>query len=246
MTHRDHPARAGSLRALIQGKPALRQFYAAVYAWFAARVAACPPGGTVLELGSGAGFLKEILPDAVTSDLIPYDGVDRVVDAAHLPFPDASLRAILMMNVFHHLPDAERFLREAQRCLIPGGRVVIFDQHPGWISRPILRWGHHEPYHPRAAEWAFPSTGPLSGANGALAWIVFRRDRHRLAIVIPGLALDVWRPVFPLTYWLAGGLKRWSLLPGRAFGAAAALDHWLARLAPPLASFVEIELVRRT
>ncbi|MBK8443443.1 MAG: hypothetical protein IPL35_08515 [Sphingobacteriales bacterium] len=35
---------------------------------------------------------------------------------------------------------------------------------------------HHEPFQPEAASWEIPSTGPLSGANGALPWIIFKRD----------------------------------------------------------------------
>ncbi len=242
--NRDDPAREAGLRALIAAKPALRRWYTDVYERFAARLAACPAGGTVLELGSGPGFIKDVIPEAVTSDVIPYPGVDLVADAAKLPFPDRTLRAVILLNVFHHLPDAAAFLREAQRCLAPGGRVLILDQHRGWISEPILRWAHHETYDPAARDWAFASVGPLSGANGALAWIVFERDRARLASVVPGLHLERHRPVYPLSYWLAGGLKSWSLLPGAAFGAARAVDGALAAVLPRLGSFVEIDLVR--
>src|SRR5262249_2507687 len=139
----------------------------------------CPTQGCALELGSGGGFVKEVIPDIITSDLIPYEGIDRLVDATQLPFPDQSLRIICMLNVFHHIPDVARFFEEGQRCLVPGGKIFIFDQHMGWISGPILRHFHHEPCEPNASDWSFQSTGPLSGANGALAWIVFKRDLDR-------------------------------------------------------------------
>jgi SAM-dependent methyltransferase len=158
--------------------------------------------------------------------------------------PYVSYVPIILLNVFHHLPDVAAFLREAQRALAPGGRVLILDQHRGWISEPILRWAHHEPYEPGARDLAFASTGPLSGADGALAWIVFERDRERLAGVAPELRLERHRPAYPLSYWLAGGLKPWSLLPGPLFGAARAVDAALAAPVPRLGSFVEIDLVR--
>ena len=79
----------------------------------------------------------------------------------------------------------------------------------------------------------------------ALAWMVFERDRERLAREFPGLELVRYRPHSPLRYFLAGGLKSWSLLPGRAFGAATALDRALTRLSPRFGSFVDVELVRR-
>ncbi|HMJ16525.1 MAG TPA: class I SAM-dependent methyltransferase [Polyangiaceae bacterium] len=240
----DDPARINELRALVAKKPALRKLYDETYAKYAACLRRCPAQGIALELGSGASFAKDRIPELVTSDVIAYAGVDRVVDATALPFPDASLRAVFMSNVFHHIPDVAAFLREAERCLLPGGRVFIADQHVGPISAPILRYAHHEPFDPRAKRWSFASTGPLSGANGALAWMVFERDRSSFESQFPKLRLERYSPHTPLRYWLSGGLKRWSLLPDRAFESATRLDDLLVRVWPALGSFVDIELVR--
>ena len=240
----DDPGRAAALRRVIQGKPALRRLYREIYDRYAALLARCPAPGLAVELGAGGGFAKAVLPAVVATDVIPYAGLDLVADGTRMPFADGSLRALFLLNVFHHLPDAAAFLREAERCLRPGGRVLIVDQYPGWIGAPIYRWLHHEPYDARAAGWQFPSTGPLSDANGALAWIVFERDRARLLREHPRLRLDAFVRHTPLRYWLAGGLKRWSLLPGPLFGLATALDRTLAALLPRCASFVDIELCR--
>ena len=240
----DDPGRGEAIRRRILSKPALRMLYEEVYERYASLLRRCPPGGLAVELGAGAGFARERVSGLVTADLLAYPGLDLVADAAALPFASGSLRAIVMLNVFHHLPDAAGFLGEADRCLAPGGRLLVVDQHTGWISAPILRHAHHEPFEPNARTWSFPSSGPLSGANGALAWIVFVRDRHRLGEVAPGLELVGYRPHTPLRYWLAGGLKRWSLLPGRAFRAATLVDLALTRAAPQLGSFVDVELVK--
>lgn len=244
MKELDNPARGGALGDLLHRKKALREFYKGVYSGFASRLASCPQSGAALELGSGSGFLKEFIPDVVTSDVLPYPGVDCVIDAASLPFPDKGLRAIFMLNVFHHLPAVESFLLEAQRCLVPGGRIIMVDQYPGWISTPIFRYAHHEPFNPRAREWSFESSGPLSGANGALAWMVFERDKARLEALVPDLRLDRYRPFAPLGYWLAGGLKRWTLLPGGTYRAVNRLDELLVRISPRFGSFVEIDLIK--
>jgi SAM-dependent methyltransferase len=239
----DDPARSEHLRALITKKAALRCFYLEAYGKYRACLLRCPREGLALELGSGAGFVKEVLPEVITSDALSYSGVDRIVDARAMPFENRTLRAIFLLNVFHHVPDVEAFFREAQRCLMPGGRLLIIDQCRGWISTPILRFAHHEPFDPEAVEWSFPSRGPLSGANGALAWIVFERDRPRFERLFPSLRLVRIEPHSPLRYWLAGGLKAWTLLPGWAFPLATRLDDALLRLSPRLASFVDIELV---
>ena len=104
---------------------------------------------------------------------------------------------------------------------------------------------HHEPFRMDASEWNFESTGPLSGANGALTWIVFQRDRKRFQILFPQLELVRYEPHSPFRYWLSGGLKHWSLLPSWAFGPATALDRVLVRVAPETGSFVDVELVKR-
>lgn len=245
-TSLDDASRITELRATIARKRGLYRLYEDIYRRYAACVDRCAGvDGEVLELGSGAGFAKAFIPELVTSDVIPYEGVDQVVDARHMPFADASLRTIVMFNVFHHIPDVEQFLREAVRCLRPGGRMLIVDQYRGVLSEFILRNLHHEAYEPDVREWAFTASGPLSSANGALAWIVFWRDRARFEQLFPELGVERITPHTPLRYWLTGGLKRWTLLPGPLFGLATLVDHGLARTVPQLASFVDIELVRR-
>jgi SAM-dependent methyltransferase len=245
MTDLDDPRRYQDLRRRIRGKYALDALYREVYARYAECVSRCPPRGGILEIGSGAGFARELLPGLIASDILPYAGLDLVLDARRLPFAAGALRAILMFNVFHHIPDVGAMLAECERVLRPGGRVLIVDEHPGVIGGPVLRFIHHEPYV-RDAGWTFESTGPLSGANGALCWIVFQRDRAVFERRFPRLAVERYQPHTPLRYWLSGGLKRWTLLPRVLFGAATALDRGLVSIWPDTGSFVDVELVRRS
>jgi len=244
MSGLDDPSRAGELRRLIQRKPALRRLYLETYERYAACLRRCPPDGLAVELGSGASFVKQVLPEIVTTDVIEYPDVDRIVDGTRMPFAAGAVRALFLLNVLHHIPDVAAFLREAERVLKPGGRVLIVDQYPGWIGGLVFRHLHHEPFDPTARDWSFPSKGPLSDANGALAWIVFERDRHRFEREHAGLRLVAYERHTPLRYWLSGGLKRWSLLPGPLFPLATRVDRALLTVNPRFASFVDIELVR--
>ena len=238
----DNSARVDDIRRRIHGKPSLKRFYEEMYLEYERCLQRCPQAGIVLEIGSGAGFAKKIIPDLVTSDILPYEGIDQIIDGTKLPFADQTLRMICMMNVFHHIPDVESFLREAQRCLMPGGRVFIVDQHVGLLSNLILKYIHHEPFLPEAEEWKFKTKGPLSGANGALAWIVFVRDIILFRQLFPQLCLSRYEPHTPLRYWLIGGLKKWNLIPSWAYGLTKKLDHLLSRLSSSLCSFVYIEI----
>jgi SAM-dependent methyltransferase len=241
----DSPLRYSQIRATIKSKPALYRLYVEYYLKFKHVIESSPASGKILELGSGAGFIKEIVPEVETSDVIHYEGVDAVVDATKMPFQNQSVKAIFLLLVFHHIPDVAAFLNEATRCLAPGGRILIIDQHHGWISRWILKHAHHEPYDPEATTWTFKSKGPLTSANGALSWIVFQRDYATFKAKFPDLERVYYRPTTPLRYWLSGGLKRWTLLPNFMFPFFSFLDKVLCLIAPNLGSFVEIELRRK-
>ncbi len=75
----------------------------------------------MLELGAGAGFLKSFCPEAVTSDIFLTPGVDGVMDAQRLPIRNGALKAIVMVDVLHHVTSPELFFAEAVRCLKPAG-----------------------------------------------------------------------------------------------------------------------------
>jgi SAM-dependent methyltransferase len=240
----DDPCGYDAIRAAIARKSTLKAIYREFYGYYRDCLQRCPETGAVVEIGAGCGFASEMVPELIATDLIPYPTVDIVLDATQLPFPSRSVRCFLMLNTFHHIADCGRFLEEAARCLVPGGRILIIDQHRGFISTPLLRHFHHEHYDDRAVEWRFDSTGPLSGANGALAWIVFVRDREKFERSRPELRIVRYQPIVPLRYWLSGGLRRWNLLPGFLDYASRALERGLLLLAPDFGSFVVIELLR--
>jgi len=239
----DSPERIRELRHLIHTKKSLKLFYEEVYHKYQNVLESISGEGHIIELGSGASFSKNFIPEIITTDIIPYEGIDQVVDATNMPFRDNSVKALFMMNVFHHIPDVERFLHEANRCLIKNGRVFIFDQHHGVLSKYILKYLHHEPYDPESIDWKFESQNALSDANGALAWIVFKRDIFKYNSVFGDrLKINYYSPNSPIRYWLAGGLKSWSLLPSTLFSLATLLDTNISRFFPQLGSFVDIEL----
>ena len=82
-----------------------------------------PCEGRVLELGSGAGFLKKFIPDLITSEIFATPGAALVMDAHAMPLRNGSLRAIVMTNVLHHLARPRRFFAEATRCVKSGGSI---------------------------------------------------------------------------------------------------------------------------
>src|SRR5262245_46598331 len=192
----DDPSTTALRRRIIREKPFLRMIYEE---WYELLACALPGGpGAVLELGSGAGFLREFIPDVIASEVFPTPGVDVVLDGLRLPFGAGTLRAIVMTDVFHHLPRVRGFLAEATRCVRPAGVMAMVEPWVSPWSRVVYTHLHHEPFVPDAAAWEFPSTGPLSGANGALPWIVFGRDREQFAREFQGWRLRTVQPMMPI------------------------------------------------
>ncbi|MBX9769449.1 MAG: class I SAM-dependent methyltransferase [Bdellovibrionales bacterium] len=241
----DSPDRLLYLKRTIHGKPSLLRFYSEVYGSFARSLARCPTDGIALELGSGGSFAKDLIPNLVTSDVVLYKDVDMVVDAQKMTFANEALRAVFLMNVLHHIPDSERFFSEAQRCLKSDGRIIIFDQYPGFFAKPILKYFHHEGFDNKAKSWIFISEGPLSSANGALAWNIFFRDREIFETKFPNLKIQNISYHFPLLYWLSGGLKKWNLAPKGVLNFICAIEAFLLKLSKNFASFVTIEIAKK-
>ena len=211
----DNPETTYLRRLIIQEKSFLRRVYEE---WYRSLVNSIPEGsGTVVEIGAGAGFFKNYFSGVITSECFYLDNIDCVFDASFLPFADGSLKAIVMTDVFHHLPKPRLFLAEAARCLCHGGVVAMVEPWTTSWSTFVYSKFHHEPFQPDVLKWEFESNGPLSGANGALPWIVFHRDRKQFESEFPQLHIRSIEPMMPLRYLLSGGVSLISLQPWWTF-----------------------------
>lgn len=234
----DDPRTTLLRREIIRDKPFLHQLY---LEWYERIVRALHGKTDVLELGSGAGFFRQILPGAITSEVFLVPGISLVADACALPLADASLNAIVMTDVFHHIPDVRRFLAEAARCVRRGGQLIMIEPWRTHWSDWVYRKLHAEPFVPDG-EWKIPSTGPLSGANGALPWIVFQRDRIHFQEQFPQWHIETIEPMMPFSYLLSGGVSMRAFLPGCMYGPVRTFEEFFDQA--KWAMFAFIELVR--
>ena len=92
---------------------------------------------SLLDLGSGAGFVAEGLADIaeVTALDRSYDSVFHarsngvrgavVADAESLPMPDASYRAVVASELLEHVDDPAAVVHEAARVTVTGGLFLF-------------------------------------------------------------------------------------------------------------------------
>ena len=103
----------------------------------------------VLDVGSGRGRLREVLPDGwpwIGIDSSPTqvaaDRAGTVVlgDAARLPFPAETFGAVAALYMLYHLDDPTVAIADARRVLVPDG--VFFACTRSRTSDPELTHGY--------------------------------------------------------------------------------------------------------
>jgi len=234
--------RTTELRAtIIRDKGFLKQIYKS---WYQLLTDQIPAGnGAVLEVGSGGGFVKESHPDALASEVFFTPHIDIVLNAMTLPFRAEALKAILMVDVLHHIPEPALFFQQAATSMRSGGRCLLIEPWNTPWGAWVFQHLHHEPFNP-AGDWTIPSTGPLSGANGALPWILFERDRALFCKKFPEWRIACIKPMMPLAYLLSGGVSMRSLMPSWSYRAVRGMEESIPGLDHKCGMFAFIVLDR--
>ena len=206
----------------------------------------------VLEIGSGVSPLARFYPTVETSDVLELEYLDHVFDCheiQHLDrIADASLDAITLTNVLHHLHRPLDFLHAARQKLKPGGVLIATEPYFSWVSTLIYRYLHHEPVDFEIEKPELPEVrGPLSSANEALPWLIFTRPSWRRRIEEDyELEREPFRPFTALAYFATGGISHRLGIPHALYRILFAVDLSWSRLFPKMgAAFFTIRLRRK-
>lgn len=126
-------------------------------AWLKDTLQKIPAGSRILDAGGGELQYKPLCKhlNYVSQDFAQYDGegdgkglqtgawdqtrLDIISDITAIPEPDESFDAIMCIEVFEHLPEPIKAIKEFSRLLRPGGHLII--------TAPFCSLTHFAPYH---------------------------------------------------------------------------------------------------
>jgi SAM-dependent methyltransferase len=171
--------------------------------------------GPELEIGSGTSIFKKFYPEILSSDIKFFKELDIVINVQTMPLRDNSVHAFYGINIFHHLPYPEKFFSELIRTLKPGGGCILIEPYFGLTASIFYKHIFEtETFIKNQPSWNYPTEGPMKGANQALSYIVFVRDKKKFDKLYPELEILYIKPLRNyLRYLLSGGLNFISLIP---------------------------------
>lgn len=216
--------------------PGLRVVYHSLFREIARRL----PSGPTLELGSGIGNLKEVIPSVVTTDLIKTRYVDMACSAYDIPFPVEGDKwgSIVAIDMLHHLCRPFDFFESASARLKTGGRIILIEPAATPFGCLFYKLFHPEPIRPGRINPPFEMAADEpdgSYANMGMGVALFQRHSLRTRETLSDLQLSLEELSFRdiLAYPLSGGYSTPQLMPARLLRGILkiehSLPHWLLR-----------------
>jgi len=202
--------------------------------------------GKILEIGSGAGFLEQVIPDVIKTDSVPNPFAEQIMNAEKLDFGGGELKNIFLISVLHHIPFPEKFFREAERCLKRGGRLVMVEPSNNFLQRFLARYlDHYEYFDDTIGDWTNDSADRMTHANLALPWVIFVRDRGRFEKEFPSLKIKEVRYHTFLSHVLTGGFSYRSLMPFWASPAVNLIETLAKPFMERIGTMMTIDIVKQ-
>jgi SAM-dependent methyltransferase len=139
-----------------QQKPLLQKLYADFYRIIAQNLSNLS-NAKIVELGSGLGNIREVIPNCLRTDLFPNPWIDQIENAYKLSFSDESVSDLILTDVFHHLKYPGTALKEFARVLRKGGRVIMLEPCISALGLLVYGVPHDEPVAiMKKIEWDAP------------------------------------------------------------------------------------------
>jgi SAM-dependent methyltransferase len=212
-------------------KKLLRGVYNGFYTKIKSQLPGGPSESKILELGSGVGAIKDIIPSCMTSELFYAPGIDRVENAYDLNLDQEELDALILFDVFHHLQFIGEVFAEFKRVLRPGGRVLLFEPDMSLLGRFVYGLCHAEPL---SLNDSICWDAPLDFNTKKVSYYAAQGNAWRL--FIKGELKEKWskdwrlisnQRIVSFSYWGSGGFSRRQFYPDSFLGFMNKMDTLL-------------------
>ena len=216
-------------------KPVLQRAYRDFHRRIAGHVDPSVPG-KIVELGSGIGNIRDVIPGCVRTDLFANPWIDQVENAYALSFGDGEVSHLILFDVFHHLEHPLTALAECRRVLAPRGRLIIFDPYVSLAGRLVYGPLHHEPI---GGDRPIIASAPASfnphghayyAAQGNATRVFWGNDAPE---ILDGWNVIARERVGAWAYALTGGYSKPQLYPAALYPLVSGLDK-VAEMLPQL------------
>ena len=115
-----------------QKKPILRTIYRGFHEEIAKQLSTLEQP-LVVELGSGIGNIKDVIPHALRTDLFPNPWLDQTENAYKLSFDDGTVSDLILFDVFHKVPRNRRDIGSIQGGQFHQSTLKhLFESHGKW------------------------------------------------------------------------------------------------------------------
>ena len=185
-------------------------------------------GKRILDVGCGKQELRSYLPqkteyfglDYYRTATEWYHSKPQIYgDAQALPFPNACMDGVLLMDVLEHLPNPQECLKEITRVLRPGGLCIVqvpflYPMHDAPLD--FQRWTYygmistvkeHDLTIQQVTQIGKPAETAALLTNIALCKSLVNWVEHKSPLVIIGMFLPLFIPLVNTIAWLAGLLS---------------------------------------
>jgi SAM-dependent methyltransferase len=202
-----------------QTKPILRKIYREFYQLIAAELADLDEK-KIVEIGSGVGSIKEVIPDCLRTDLFPNPWLDQVENIYALSFNNEAVSNLILFDVFHHLRYPGTALKECWRVLAPHGRIIIFEPGLSLLGFVVYGLFHPEPIAiTRPITWFAPENWSSNkadyyAAQGNASRIFFHKKYRSF---LKEWKLVKYKRITALAYVASGGYSKKQMYPDRFY-----------------------------
>lgn len=196
--------------------------------------------------GNSLDSVTRALADASSKPITPV--ADLVTDFAALPFFENSLDLLVLPHSLELSPDPHATLREAQRVLVPEGKLVVCGFNPmslwglkqarGHLYRRLSRMAPAEagvktPSTGGLGDLFLPEAGEFLGYRRMKDWLSllnFEIESHQFGCYRPAVKSDKWLQRFA---WMdKAGARYWSIFGAVYMVVAVKRVHGMRMLSP--------------